>query len=326
MGAPPTEYLRRFAAASHLASLHAGGLLEPLYQLHACRLKLLDALPMDSTPVAPAAAPAARPGAAAVAEEAVLTAVGRYCFLAPGEEDLPGSRGVSPHVQRQRSPAASNGGDAATVAAALGGAAAAGGANGGSPPAPRHSPESPTQPSAATAETLTATSGDSQPPPTLEQLLADLRADCVRALHFVLDSNRHFHRARYRLARCLSLQTCSCVATQVVGMSEAEPLLVYWCTGVLMYWCTGVLVYHHLSASTLLLRHEWRQAWLLAHQTFAFAHTHVQTRSRDSRALSMLQGEAGRGQRGGGPGGDAAAVHPQPRRLRHQHGGDLRQQ
>jgi len=251
MGAPPAEYLRRFAAASHLASLHAGGLLEPLYQLHACRLKLLDALPTDPTPVAPPAAPAGSSGAAAVAAEEVVTAVGRYCFLAPGEEDLPGSRGGSPHAQRQRSPAASDGGVAATVAAALGDAAfVAGGANGGSPPAPRHRPESPTQPSAATAETLTATLGDSQPPPALEQLGADLRADCVRALHFVLDNNRYFHRARYRLARCLSLQTCSCVATQVVGMSEAEPLLVYWCTGVL------VLVYHHLSASTLLLRHE----------------------------------------------------------------------
>lgn len=33
--------LRRYARACHLASAHAGGLLEPLYRLHASRLKAL---------------------------------------------------------------------------------------------------------------------------------------------------------------------------------------------------------------------------------------------------------------------------------------------
>lgn len=42
-GKPPADFLRFFARSSHLASLHAGGLLEPLYALHAARLKLLDA-------------------------------------------------------------------------------------------------------------------------------------------------------------------------------------------------------------------------------------------------------------------------------------------
>ena len=33
--------MRRYARACHLASVHAGGLLEPLYRLHATRLKVL---------------------------------------------------------------------------------------------------------------------------------------------------------------------------------------------------------------------------------------------------------------------------------------------
>lgn len=40
-GAAPAQVLRAYARASHLASAHAGGLLEPLYRLHASRLKAL---------------------------------------------------------------------------------------------------------------------------------------------------------------------------------------------------------------------------------------------------------------------------------------------
>lgn len=36
-----SEYLPTLARACNLASVHNGGVLEPLYQLHAARLKLL---------------------------------------------------------------------------------------------------------------------------------------------------------------------------------------------------------------------------------------------------------------------------------------------
>ena len=40
-GAPPSEYLRQFALACHRANAAVSGALEPLYRLHASRLKLL---------------------------------------------------------------------------------------------------------------------------------------------------------------------------------------------------------------------------------------------------------------------------------------------
>ena len=38
---PPEQYLPDMARACSLASVHAGGLVEPLYRLHATRLKIL---------------------------------------------------------------------------------------------------------------------------------------------------------------------------------------------------------------------------------------------------------------------------------------------
>lgn len=71
-GRPAAEFLRMLARSAHLAASHAGGLLEPLYALHAARLKLLDALPSPGS--------AGEGGAAAAG---VLEAVARYCFLPP---------------------------------------------------------------------------------------------------------------------------------------------------------------------------------------------------------------------------------------------------
>ena len=72
-GRPAGEYLRMLARSAHLAASHAGGLLEPLYALHAARLKLLDALPAPGSAV--------ESGDAAAG---VLEAVARYRFLPPG--------------------------------------------------------------------------------------------------------------------------------------------------------------------------------------------------------------------------------------------------
>lgn len=110
-GRPPEEYLRRFASAAHLAAAHAGGLLEPLYSLHAARLKLLDAqlssaaavnLAHAASAVATGGAAgadaeaagvggeqgasggAAEDGGACEDEAAVLKAVGQHRFLPPG--------------------------------------------------------------------------------------------------------------------------------------------------------------------------------------------------------------------------------------------------
>jgi hypothetical protein len=38
-------------------------------------------------------------------------------------------------------------------------------------------------------------------PQTPQELRAELLNDCRTALQFVIDKNRHFHRAHYRLAR-----------------------------------------------------------------------------------------------------------------------------
>mmetsp|Transcript_16588 Transcript_16588/g.46306 ORF Transcript_16588/g.46306 Transcript_16588/m.46306 type:complete len:1287 (-) Transcript_16588:221-4081(-) len=41
LGEPPERYLRLMAQSCHLATVHSGGILEPLYRLHASRMKLL---------------------------------------------------------------------------------------------------------------------------------------------------------------------------------------------------------------------------------------------------------------------------------------------
>lgn len=41
LGSRPEEYLQLLAQSCYLAALHANGLLEPIYRLHASRLKLL---------------------------------------------------------------------------------------------------------------------------------------------------------------------------------------------------------------------------------------------------------------------------------------------
>lgn len=92
-GRPPGDYLGRFAKASHLAATHAGGLLEPLYVLHAARLKLLDA----QLPASTAGGAAADVGGSAD----VLDAVARYRFQPPGgSASQPGSRDGSPQGGR----------------------------------------------------------------------------------------------------------------------------------------------------------------------------------------------------------------------------------
>ena len=48
---PPEQYLPDLARACALASVHAGGLVEPIYRLHATRLKLLHQ-PQALTPAA----------------------------------------------------------------------------------------------------------------------------------------------------------------------------------------------------------------------------------------------------------------------------------
>ncbi|KAK9841857.1 hypothetical protein WJX81_007591 [Elliptochloris bilobata] len=63
-GAPLGAVLRRYAHACHLAAAHAGGMLEPLYRLHASRLKALRS------------------------EAAPLADLARYCFTAEHAEAL----------------------------------------------------------------------------------------------------------------------------------------------------------------------------------------------------------------------------------------------
>lgn len=48
---PPEQYLPDLARACALASVHAGGLVEPIYRLHATRIKLLHQ-PQALTPAA----------------------------------------------------------------------------------------------------------------------------------------------------------------------------------------------------------------------------------------------------------------------------------
>jgi hypothetical protein len=108
-GRPASDFLRCFARSAHLAASHAGGLLEPLYALHSARLKLLDALPPQSS-----GGPAA----------GLLEAVARYRFLSPGGASMqPGSsQPGSPHADADTGssaaagePAASDGAQQATT-------------------------------------------------------------------------------------------------------------------------------------------------------------------------------------------------------------------
>uniref|UniRef100_A0A061REY4 Calcineurin-binding protein cabin-1 n=2 Tax=Tetraselmis sp. GSL018 TaxID=582737 RepID=A0A061REY4_9CHLO len=112
LGAPPSSYLPQMARACHLAKVHSGGLLEPIYRLHASRLKLITENAVDAD---------------------ALKACARHCFLAESIEPA--------------------------------------------------------------AELVVAT-GDC----SMEQLRGLLVNDCLQAMAWILEKDKNFHKANYRLA------------------------------------------------------------------------------------------------------------------------------